>query len=114
MNRRTTLAVLVLAVITAFVSINRAENTPSPNPIKWEYAWLVTDVDKTIWQDSQRQLNEDGPDHDSKLAKDLANVQFSPNRGTRVQVLNAIGSQGWELLAVEDTGHTFYFKRPAR
>ena len=104
----------VTLVIVAWFPGHSSLAAGPPDRPKWEYATLSISGN-LIWVDPERHYNEsnDVPDYYNRLAKDLGGT-LDPSYGLGVQLLNIVGAQGWELMAVDSAGTTFYFKRTAR
>ena len=78
---------------------------------KWQYGLLTFADMNYSWESSQSQFAELDA---AKLLSDLENHPV--DKASYMEILNALGSQGWELVAIEPLGGDdkkteFIFKR---
>ena len=104
MNRRTALLALVLVPLLG----------AGPNPLgrqRWEYASLMRGPDGVAVEMPGAEFLE--PDANKALVR-LGGAAEARGQPSTYRFLKALGSQGWELVDVEEEGsfRVYYFKRP--
>ncbi len=114
MNKRVVLIVVTLAAAaTVFALRSVAQPTSAPSHARWEYASFLRSDEAAVWQ---------APDG-SAVPPDVFGVydklggKLLRDKVANTQVLNLVGQQGWELVAVTHQPGpemTYWFKRPAR
>ena len=81
---------------------------------RWEYASLLTSARLCKWTSPQADLLEEGARGYAKLYADLGGEK-PVEKVSLVDLLNVVGSQGWELVAIDggEGPHQYLFKRAA-
>jgi len=95
---------------------------PRPRVAKWEYGVLLQSKILCVWNESDKKV-----DSIDEAAGDNANenliIVYRKLGGTKsaksvsiADVLNLLGSKGWELVTIQETSNSasYIFKRPGQ
>lgn len=106
---------IVMTVLVGWsISTKRPKSNDSLTRAKWEYGMYSTINDCAYkWQDEDKSVF-------STELKDFYRKMGLPSDALLQDLLNLLGTQGWELVCVSVEGnqyepafeHTYYFKRP--